>query len=299
MINNLLNSTLNRASFALSDSKDQILAASKKRAQEQFDFEIPSVESFKNKLSSLPPEDPKIISQAQQIYNESKNILEKAIKRLENSQQELIAIKTKVIGVNEKFTFFKELTVAPDSVFGFLVDFLRTLPTTIDLILASQVTPVVSGTVIDKAGEFKDAIKNSVNNFDNGLKTLPSSIEFFEKETNLLLVPLDTGIENIQKIIDQLQILLDQLNKIFANYLLSSNLPELNQNSTTGDQDSNTPLSNTTLEEYLSNPNNLSNVVETLIIPTETIYYERTDSGPGTEVRETGIIEVRKNAPID
>ena len=53
----------------------------------------------------------------------------------------------------------------------------------------------------------------------------------------------------------------------------------------------NTPLAGTTLQEYLSNPDNLSTIVEDLIIPARKIYYEVRDDGPGTDLFETGIIE--------
>ena len=41
-----------------------------------------------------------------------------------------------------------------------LVEVLKGLPLVIDGLLATQVTPVVSGTVIDKAGDFKKMAKN-------------------------------------------------------------------------------------------------------------------------------------------
>ena len=53
MINNITNNILNRASSELSDSKDKILALSKKKAQETFDNNIPSPESFKNELNGI------------------------------------------------------------------------------------------------------------------------------------------------------------------------------------------------------------------------------------------------------
>ena len=80
MINSLLNSTLNRASFALSDSKDKILTIAKKRAQENLDFDIPSPQDFKSKLSGLDPNDITSTEQAQKIYNKTKSLLENDIK---------------------------------------------------------------------------------------------------------------------------------------------------------------------------------------------------------------------------
>ena len=98
------------------------------------------------------------------------------------------------------------------------------------------------------------------------------------------------GIEAIQASIDALQAILNQIIVLFSSYFESLNLPEL-QDTTTGDQETNTPLAGTTLQEYLSNPNNLSTIVEDLIIPARKIYYEVRDNGPGTDLFETGIIE--------
>ena len=295
MINSLLNSTFNRASFALSDSKDKILTIAKKRAQENLDFDIPSPQDFKSKLSGLDPNDITSTEQAQKIYNKTKSLLEKAINKLERSKKELISIKDKLLGINEKLEKLNNF-IGPNGAIGKIIPTLRKLPLLIDGVLATQVTPVVSGTVIDKVGDIKKAVKNSLDKFDNAIKTLPPTSKYFNKETETLLGPLDLGINNIQKTIDRLQIILDQLNSLFTSFITSSNLIQLTAgDTTTGDQDSNTPLAGTTLEEYLSNPENLSDVVEKIILPTRKIYYEVRDDGPGSELREIGIIE----EPID
>ena len=44
MINNILNNALNVSSRSLSEAKEKVIAASKKRATEQFGDQIPSVE---------------------------------------------------------------------------------------------------------------------------------------------------------------------------------------------------------------------------------------------------------------
>ena len=48
MINNIVNNILNRASNELSDSKDKILAISKKKSQETLESKIPSPQTFRN-----------------------------------------------------------------------------------------------------------------------------------------------------------------------------------------------------------------------------------------------------------
>lgn len=296
MINGILNSILNRASFQLSDAKDQILAISKKRAQENFDIDIPSPADFKAKISSFQLNDPKEAKKAQNVYKKTKSLLEKAINKLTRSKEELESIKFKLTDVNNKFNYFNENVLPDDSLFGGLLLTFKALPFLIDGALALQVTPVVSGTVIDKAGELKDAVKNAVKNFENAIRSLDKSIEYFEKETNVLIKPLDLGIQNIQISIDKLQLILDQINKLWGNSLIqaASIMPEL-QDTTTGDGSGETStssvLTGTTLEDYLSNPDNLSDVVEKLLIPTRKVYYEIRDKGPGSELREAGIIE--------
>jgi len=291
MINSILNSTLNRASFALSDSKDKILTIAKKRAQENLNFDIPSPQDLKNKFSGLDPNDIESIEQAQNAYKKAKSLLEKAINRLERSKRELISIKDKLLGISEKLDTLNNF-IGPDGAIGRIIPKLRSLPLIIDGVLASQVTPIVSGTVIDKVGDIKKAIKNSLDKFDNAIQTLPPTSKYFNQETEVLLTPLNIGIDNIQIAIDKLQFILDQINSIFTDFITSSNLIQSTAgDTTTGDQDSNTPLAGTTLEEYLSNPENLSDIIEKLIIPTRKIYYEVRDNGPGSELREAGIIE--------
>ena len=286
MINNILNSVLNKASNELSGAKDQILAAAKKRAQEQFDSNIPSPQSFKAELEGLATGDPDTLLKAQQIYNRTIDILEKAILKLERSKEELESIKFKLDEVKNRLSFFTNIT----DTFDELIQLLRGLPLVIDGILASQVALTASGTVINKCGEIKDIVKDNVKKFDDAFETFPKAEDYFDKEIRKLTGPLDKGIEAIQASIDALTAILNQIIALFSSYFESLNLPEL-QDTTTGDQETNTPLAGTTLQEYLSNPDNLSTIVEDLIIPVRKIYYELRDDGPGTDLLETGIIE--------
>ena len=286
MINNILNSVLNKASNELSGAKDQILAAAKKRAQEQFDSNIPSPQSFKAELEGLATGDPDTLLKAQQVYNRTIDILEKAILKLERSKEELESIKFKLDEVKNRLSFFTNIT----DTFAELIQLLRGLPLVIDGILASQVALTASGTVINKCGEIKDSVKDNVKKFDDAFEIFPKAEDYFDKEIRKLTGPLDKGIEAIQTSIDALKAILNQIIALFSSYFESLNLPEL-QDTTTGDQETNTPLAGTTLQEYLSNPDNLSTIVEDLIIPARKIYYEVRDDGPGTDLLETGIIE--------
>ena len=286
MINNILNSVLNKASNELSGAKDQVLAASKKRAQEQFDSNIPSPQSFKAELEGLATGDPDTLLKAQQVYNKTIGIIEKAIQKLERSKEELESIKFKLEEVKNRLKFFNEIV----SFFDPLIMALRAIPTAIDALLATQVTPTISGTLVDKAGEVRKAVKDNVKKFDDAIEIFPKAEDYFNKEIGKIMGPLNKGIEAIQASIDALQAILNQIIVLFGSYFGSLNLPEL-QDTTTGDQETNTPLAGTTLKEYVSNPDNLSTIVEDLIIPARKIYYEVRDDGPGTDLLETGIIE--------
>ena len=286
MINNILNSVLNKASNELSSAKDKVLAASKKRAQEQFDSNIPSPQSFKAELEGLATGDPDTLLKAQQVYNKTISIIEKAIQKLERSKEELESIKFKLDEVKNRLEFFSEIVAFFDP----LISTLRGIPFLIDGLLATQVTPAISGTVVDKAGEVRKSVKDNLKKFDDAIETFPRTEDFFDEEIKKITGPLDKGIEAIQASIDALTAILNQIIALFSSYFESLNLPEL-QDTTTGDQETNTPLAGTTLQEYLSNPDNLSTIVEDLIIPARKIYYEVRDDGPGTDLLETGIIE--------
>ena len=309
MINNILNSILNRASFTLSDQKDKVLAASKKRAQENFDFDIPSPEDFKTKLTSLASNSSEDLKKAEQIYNRTCSLIARPINALERSKEELESIDKKTQSINTQLDRFDNIIGILDPTILLLKGIVGTnqVPGIVDGILATQVTPAVSGTIIAKIIELKDSIKNAIQNLDNSISTFPTTRDYFNNQILGLSAPLNKGIEAIQATINQLKLLhnpytlttntkyspeeiLGQIDVIWANFIKSLNLPEL-QDTTTGDQETNTPLAGTTLNEYLSNPNNLQNIVTNLIIPTRKIYYEITDDGPGTELREAGIIE--------
>ena len=109
MINNITNNILNSSSSELSDSNDKILALSKKKAQETFDNNIPSPESFKNKLNGISSNSPTTLRKAEQIYQKTTRTIEKAIQKLEGSKRELQVIKDKLVGIGENFTFLNNL----------------------------------------------------------------------------------------------------------------------------------------------------------------------------------------------
>lgn len=294
MINKLVNNILNQASFTLSDTKDRILVIAKKRAQEETITNIPSPQDFKQQLEGLALDSPNALQKAEKLYNKFRNLLEKAIQKLEGIKEELEAIKARFNSIRDNFSKLNEITnIFADPATGILTIIKKLLPT-LDLVLAAQVTPTISGTVIAKITEFKKDFKDKIKNVEGVISNLNTPTEFFVDEVDQLEPFIDQGISNVQSTIDQLQFLLDQLNAIWARFNLSLPITET-QDTTTGDQDTNTVLGGTTFEEYLKNPDNLRDVITKVVLPTYKVRYEIRKNGPGTELYESGIREI----PID
>lgn len=294
MINRLINNMLNKASFTLSDTKDRILVIAKKRAQEEGINNIPSPMDLKQQLDGLALDSPNALQRAEKTYNRFRDLIEKAIKKLEAIKEELEAIKTRLNSIRDNFDKITQIT----NLFSDILVTIETLLPTLDLVLASQVGPVASGTVINKIGEFKKDFKDKIKNTKGVISNLSTPQSFFMDEINILEKPLDEGIGNIQFAIDELQQLLDQLNAIWANFNLSLPIPELQDQTTgdgSGDVNTNSPLVGTTLKEYLKDPNNLRDVITKVVIPTRKIRYEVRSDGPGSELYESEIREVPIN----
>jgi len=297
MISRLVNNILNQASFTLSDSKDKILTVAKKRAQEEGITNIPSPQDFKQQLEGLALDSPNALQKAEQTYNKFRNLLETAIKKLEGLKEELEAIKAKFTSIKDNFIKLNEITnIFADPETGILTILKKLLPT-LDLVLASQVTPTISGTIIAKITEFKKDFKDKIINTEGIISNLNTPSKFFADEVDSLEPFIDKGIEGVQGTIDQLQILLDQLNTIWANFNLSLPITET-QDTTTGDQDTNTVLGGITFETYLKNPDNLRDVITKVVLPTYKVRYEVRKDGPGTELYESGIKEIPINQNI-
>lgn len=293
MINKLVNNILNQASFTLSDTKDRILVIAKKRAQEETITNVPSPQDFKQQLEGLVLDSPNALQKAEQTYNKFRNLLEKAIQKLEGIKEELEAIKARFNSIRDNFSKLNEIT----NVFSGILTIIKELLPALDLVLASQVTPVVSGTIIAKITEFKKDFKDKIRNVEGVVSNLDTPTKFFVDEIDQLEPFIDQGISNTQSTIDQLQALLDQLNTIWANFNLSLPIPET-QDTTTGDQDTNTVLGGTTFKEYLKNSDNLRDVITKVVLPTYKVRYEVRKNGPGTELYESGIKEIPINQNI-
>lgn len=327
MINKLINNLLNQASFNLSDTKDRILTAAKKRAQEEAINNIPSPQDFKQQLEGLVLDSPNALQKAERTYNNFINLVEKAIQKLESLLEELNAIKTRLNDIRLKFDQITEIT----NIFSDILVIIKTLLPTLDIVLGFSTGLLANGTIINKIGEFKTMFKDKIKNTEGVISGLVLPQKYFMKEINNLEKPLDEGINNVQFAIDQLRALLEQLNLIWGNFILKLDLPELNsddegssgnaQGSSQGG--SQNPLGDPskvtadtirrrrkrnkkrrmgkgkfggiTLKEYLKDPDNLKTVVTEVIIPTYKVRYEIREEGPGTQLRESGIREVPIN----
>lgn len=295
MINNFVNSTLNQCSFALSDAQDQMLNTAKKRAEEEKMARVPSPSDFKQELESLAKGSPEDLQKAEQIYNKTVSSIEKAIQKLEALKAELQSIKDKLKGINEKFETLLNF-IGPGSVIAELMDLLEGLLPTLDGILATQVTPVVSGTVVGKIIEFKKDFKDKIKNVTGTINSLPEPIEYFNEEIGILERPIDSGISKIQVAIDRLNLLLDQIIALWSSFILGLNIPEFDGLDRDGNtSDSGSPLDNTTLEEYILDPENLRDIITTVVLPTKKVRYEVREDGPGTRLFESSIQEVPIN----
>ena len=211
MINKLINNMLNKASFTLSDTKDRILVIAKKRAQEEGINNIPSPMDLKQQLEGLVLDSPNALQRAEKTYNRFRDLIEKAIKKLESIKEELEAIKARLNSIRDSFDKITEITnIFADPETGILTIIEKLLPA-LDLVLASQVGPVANGAIINKIGEFKKDFKDKIKNVKGVISGLSTPRSFFMDEINILEKPLDEGINNIQFAIDELQQLLNQL----------------------------------------------------------------------------------------
>ena len=105
MMNKFLNITLNRSSNLLSESKDKILIAARKRAKEEANNYIPNPSNLESQLKSLQTNQDVQggLLRAETVYNRTLSIIDKAILRLENSKAELVTIKGKLDRVISTF----------------------------------------------------------------------------------------------------------------------------------------------------------------------------------------------------
>ena len=117
MINKVINNTINSATQTLFESKDKILTVAKKRANEEintFQNKIPSPSALETQLKSLQNTTPtgdiqKGLLEAEKVFNNNINNINKVIKKLEDSKNELSSIKSKIDNIKTKIVFLDNI----------------------------------------------------------------------------------------------------------------------------------------------------------------------------------------------
>lgn len=276
MINKPLNNIINSATQTLFESKDKIITVAKKRAEEKLDSAIPTKEDLELQLQSIIAtvmEDPtgaaksvpvsnsdefqKALLKVEKVYNRFISILDKAIQKLKNSKKELTSIKDKLNSIKDKMTTILGFTDILSPIF----DIINTLKPTLNLALASQVSVPgaggpVSGLTINKLGEKKKDIEDLLQKGKDSLSSVGDISKFFDKEIEVIENPLNRGISGIDEAIQKLVDLRNQMAEIYAKFIESLIIPELND-----EDNDNELLGNENLEEYLKDKNNLSTVL--------------------------------------
>jgi len=276
MINKPLNNIINSATQTLFESKDKIITVAKKRAEEKLDSAIPTKEDLELQLQSIIAtvmEDPtgaaksvpvsnsdefqKALLKVEKVYNRFISILDKAIQKLKNSKKELTSIKDKLNSIKDKMTTILGFTDILSPIF----DIINTLKPTLNLALASQVSVPgaggpVSGLTINKLGDKKKKIEDLLQKGKDSLSSVGDISKFFDKEIEVIENPLNRGISGIDEAIQKLVDLRNQMAEIYAKFIESLIIPELND-----EDNDNELLGNENLEEYLKDKNNLSTVL--------------------------------------
>jgi len=298
MINNVLNNTVNSMSKLLAENKDKIIAAAKKRAEEELGAQIPTREGLKMQLQSiyasalakLEDVDPtvaiqaiqsvpavsnsvefqKVLLKVEEVYNTSISLIDKAIKKLEDSKRELTSIKDKLTQITDKLDFLDKFTDPLNEIFGIISDALKLIDGGLALnISVPGAGGTVNGGVINKLGELKKDLKDLVTKGKGSLDSISGIKDYFNKEVNKILDPLNKGISGFDKILQNpektgLNDLKAIIKDVYEEFIASLVLPQLNDK----DND-NELLGNENLSDYIKNEDNLSTVLSDALIVTK------------------------------
>ena len=252
MINNILNNSLNVSSRSLSEAKEKVIAASKKRATEQFGDQIPSVENFKTQLDGIAAENQDNLQEVEKFYNETIKKINKVILNLESSKKELLSIKNKLSKITSQFSFLEEVSDFIRPIISFIKDVVLRAA---DGILASSSGPIANGLLINKIGEKKKDLKDLLSNAESSLDSIPDANNYFESEISNINGPVDKGIEQIDMAIIKLKELKQLIISLYQQFIEGLILPQLNP-----DENGYTELTDN-LSNYLLNEDNLSTIL--------------------------------------
>ena len=288
MINNVLNNTINSMSKLLAENKDKIIVAAKKRAEEELGAQIPTREDLEMQLQSIvaetladpsgavqslpvnPEEFQKTLLKVETVYNKFISLIDKPIKKLEDSKKELTSIKDKLTQITDKLEFLGKFTDPLNDIF----DIIGTALITIDVGLALNVSVpgaggTVNGGIINKLGELKKDLKDLVTKGRGSLDSISGIKDYFDKEVNKILDPLNKGISGFDKALENpektgLKDLKTIMEEVYAKFLESLILPQLND-----EDNDNELLGNENLKDHLKNKDNLSTVLSKALVVTK------------------------------
>ena len=293
MINSTLNNTINSMSKLLAENKDKIIAAAKKRAEEELGAQIPTREGLKMQLQSiyakalaeLKDVDPTVAIQAIQsvpavsnsvefqkvllkvegVYNKSTSLIDKALKKLEDGKKELTSIKTKLSQITDKLDFLDKFTDPLNDIFGIISDALKLIDGGLALnVSVPGAGGTVNGGIINKLGELKKDLKDLVTKGKGSLDSISGIKDYFNKEVNKILDPLNKGISGFEKSIQKIQDIRNQIADVYEKFIASLILPQLNN-----EDNDNELLGNENLSDYIKNEDNLSTVLSDALIVTK------------------------------
>jgi len=281
MINNVLNNTINSMSKLLAENKDKIIAAAKKRAEEELGAQIPTREDLEMQLQSIVAEtlaDPtgaiqsvptvsnseefqKALLKVEKVYNKFISLIDKAINKLEDGKRELTSIRDKLAQITDKLDFLNKFTEMLTPIF----DIIGTALIAIDVGLALNVSVpgaggTVNGGIINKLGELKKDLKDLVAKGRGSLASISGIKDYFDKEMNKILNPLNKGISGFDTAIIKLKDIKAQMVDVYTKFIASLILPQLND-----EDNDNETLGNENLSDYIKDENNLSTVLSDAI----------------------------------
>jgi len=284
MINNVLNNTINSMSKLLAENKDKIIAAAKKRAEEELGDQIPTREDLEMQLQSIVAStlaDPtgavksvpasnseefqKTLLKVEKVYNKSISLIDKVIKKSEDGKRELTSIKDKLSQITGKLDFLDKFTDPLSDIFNLISDIFIT----IDAGLAASSAVAANGGVINKLGELKKDLKDLVTKGRGSLDSISGIKDYFDKEVNKILDPLNKGISGFDKALENpektgLKDLKTIMEEVYAKFLESLILPQLND-----EDNDNELLGNENLKDHLKNKDNLSTVLSKALVVTK------------------------------
>jgi len=226
MINKALNNVLGRSSRMLSESKDKIVSAAKKMANEEIKSQIPSPADLEVQLKSLQTNgnNPEALLKAEKVYNRFISLIDRAIMKLEATKAELESIKMKLDGITSTLDIFDNFIPTVRNVLklanGILAGF--------DAALAASSSTFSNGLIINKVGEKKKDLKDNIKSARGGINSFSDSTSYFNSEINKLMKPLNKGISGLEEAIQKLKDLRAQIVAIYEKFILSLSITELN-----------------------------------------------------------------------